>query len=154
MADCPPLPTAPPPLQISTAPGEVIKPDAFKRISDEGMPVHGRPYQKGNLYVRFVVDFPEQLTPEQQTAIRAVLPGGDAANGAMEEDDVEEVRMRCLGMCCLFMCCCAACLCAAVLPVYVLLCCLVMCCSGAANPCCYSPPAETLFTAGCSLLAV
>lgn len=81
-------------LQIATAPGEVIKPDAFKRVPDEGMPVHGRPYAKGNLYVRFVVDFPDSLPPEQQAGIRAALPAGPAGGGAMmETEDFEEVRL-------------------------------------------------------------
>lgn len=29
------------------------------------MPIHGRPYAKGNLYVRFNVEFPDTVTPEQ-----------------------------------------------------------------------------------------
>lgn len=43
--------------------GEVIKPDTFKCITDEGMPIHGRPFQKGNMYVHFVVVFPERIDP-------------------------------------------------------------------------------------------
>jgi DnaJ-class molecular chaperone len=39
-------------------PGEVIKPDTFKCIKDEGMPMHGRPFQKGNLYIHFRVGAP------------------------------------------------------------------------------------------------
>lgn len=41
--------------------GKVIKPDSFYCIQDEGMPVHGRPFQKGNIYVHFTVEFPESL---------------------------------------------------------------------------------------------
>ncbi len=43
----------------------MIKPGTFKCIHDEGMPIHGRPYAKGNLYVRFNVEFPDTITPAQ-----------------------------------------------------------------------------------------
>lgn len=52
-------------LTVSTTPGEVIKPDTFKRINDEGMPIHGRPFMKGNLYVHFTVEFPDRLDAAQ-----------------------------------------------------------------------------------------
>ena len=45
--------------------GKVIKPDTFMNIKDEGMPVHGRPYMKGNLYVHFVVEFPATMDASQ-----------------------------------------------------------------------------------------
>lgn len=50
---------------MTTQPGEVIKPDTFKSISEEGMPIQGKPYEKGNLYVRFEVLFPDSLTTGQ-----------------------------------------------------------------------------------------
>ena len=53
--------------------GEVVKPGAWKSVADEGMPVHGRPYEKGNLYIHFNVKFPDALT--QQQVPSAVLPG-------------------------------------------------------------------------------
>lgn len=52
-------------MTVSSTPGEVIKPDTFKSLPDEGMPIHGRPYQKGNLYVHFVVEFPEFMDAAQ-----------------------------------------------------------------------------------------
>ncbi len=33
--------------QVSEPPGKVIKPNSWKSIQDEGMPVHGRPYREG-----------------------------------------------------------------------------------------------------------
>jgi DnaJ family protein A protein 2 len=42
-------------LHIKTKAGEVIKPNSFMVVTGEGMPVHGRPFVKGNLYVRFEV---------------------------------------------------------------------------------------------------
>ncbi|GLC33245.1 hypothetical protein PLESTB_000355200 [Pleodorina starrii] len=80
-------------LRVVIPQGEVIKPNSFKCLHDEGMPFHGRPYQKGNMYVRFNVEFPETLTEAQAKAIRAALPvPGAAANGTMDVDDVEDVH--------------------------------------------------------------
>ncbi|GIL76075.1 hypothetical protein Vretimale_5701 [Volvox reticuliferus] len=82
-------------LRVTIPQGEVIKPNSFKRLHDEGMPFQGRPYQKGNLYVRFNVEFPESLTEAQAQAIRAALPIPAAAangTGAMDVDDVEDVH--------------------------------------------------------------
>lgn len=42
-------------LHIKTNEGQVIKPNSFMVVQSEGMPVHGRPFVKGNLYVRFEV---------------------------------------------------------------------------------------------------
>ena len=42
-------------LHVVSPPGEIIKPNDWKCIQDEGMPVHQRPFEKGNLYVHFKV---------------------------------------------------------------------------------------------------
>lgn len=42
-------------LHIKTKEGQVIKPNSFLSVAEEGMPVHGRPFVKGNLYIRFEV---------------------------------------------------------------------------------------------------
>jgi DnaJ family protein A protein 2 len=42
-------------IRITSAPGEVIKPNSFKVVPEEGMPVHTRPFIKGNLYIKFEV---------------------------------------------------------------------------------------------------
>jgi len=75
--------------------GEVIKPDAWMCVADEGMPVHGRPYEKGNLYIRFAVHFPDRLDQGTVDKLRKDLPpdpAGPAANGRMETEDVEQAR--------------------------------------------------------------
>lgn len=85
-------------LEISSN-GNIIKPDAWMSIKGEGMPVQGRPFDKGNLYIHFTVDFPDKITDEQAAALRATF--GSSANGVpngngvtpMNEDDVEEVSM-------------------------------------------------------------
>lgn len=60
-------------LLIKSNPGEVIKPDQSKGISDEGMPMHPRPFMKGTLYVHFTVDFPDSLIPKHVKELEAML---------------------------------------------------------------------------------
>lgn len=47
-------------LLVSILPGEVIKPGETKCITNEGMPMHKRPFDKGHLFVTFEVIFPPQ----------------------------------------------------------------------------------------------
>lgn len=77
--------------------GEVIKPDSWRCVNDEGMPVHGRPYEKGNLYIHFTVKFPDELDAGTMDALRKLLPPGAASaslNGRMETEDIEQARAR------------------------------------------------------------
>ena len=76
-------------MQIAEPPGKVIKPNSWKSIQDEGMPVHGRPYEKGNLYIHFKVVFPDELSQDQVGALRSILPGPKPSaplNGSMDVD--------------------------------------------------------------------
>ena len=45
-------------IQITSTPGKVIKPGDTILLKGEGMPIYKRPEQKGDLYVRFDVEFP------------------------------------------------------------------------------------------------
>ena len=74
-----------------TLPGEVIKPDSWKCINEEGMPVHGRPFEKGNLYIRFSVKFPESLSSEEVQQLKQVLPIPSQSQAPMSEDEPEQV---------------------------------------------------------------
>lgn len=80
-------------LKIGSAAGQVIKPDSWKCIQDEGMPEHGRPFEHGNLYIQFHVKFPETISSQQVETLQKVLgaPPSSVQNGAMETDHVEEV---------------------------------------------------------------
>ncbi|KAI3853865.1 hypothetical protein MKX03_001193 [Papaver bracteatum] len=82
-------------LLIKTNPGEVIKPDSFKAINDEGMPMYERPFMKGNLYVKFTVDFPESLTAEQCKAFEGVIPARKSSQlKDTEIDECEETTLH------------------------------------------------------------
>lgn len=72
---------------IKSKPGEVIKAEASDRrpfvkvVTGEGMPSHGNPFVKGNLYVLFTVEFPDDgdLNDDQVEVLRKVLPGAAMA---------------------------------------------------------------------------
>ncbi|RZS19755.1 hypothetical protein BHM03_00052225 [Ensete ventricosum] len=82
-------------LLIKSNPGEVVKPDQFKAINDEGMPMYQRPFMRGKLYIHFTVDFPDSLTPDQCKALEAVLPPRQTSQmTAMELDECEETTLN------------------------------------------------------------
>jgi len=75
-------------LAVKSNPGEVIKPNEFKAIHNEGMPHHGNPFVKGQLVILFKIEFPESgtLTSSQIASLKKTLPAGDAA---MVPEDAE-----------------------------------------------------------------
>ncbi|GMN60170.1 hypothetical protein TIFTF001_029254 [Ficus carica] len=82
-------------LLIKSNPGELVKPDSFKAINDEGMPMYQRPFMKGKLYIHFTVDFPDSLSPEQVKALEAVLPPKPLSQMSdMELDECEETTLH------------------------------------------------------------
>lgn len=82
-------------LEINSA-GTVIKPDAWMSVRGEGMPIHGRPFEKGNLYVHFTVDFPDEVSAETAGLLRAALgePAASTSNGDVPMEDLEEVSLN------------------------------------------------------------
>lgn len=86
-------------LLIKSDPGEVVKPDQFKAINDEGMPVYQRAFMKGKLYIHFTVDFPDSLDPDQIKALQAVLPPRPSMQlSDMELDECEETTLHDVNM--------------------------------------------------------
>ncbi|GLT77725.1 hypothetical protein SLA2020_492860 [Shorea laevis] len=86
-------------LLIKANPGEVVKPDSFKAINDEGMPVYQRPFMKGKLYIHFTVDFPDSLSPNEVKALEAVLPPKPTSELTdMELDECEETTLHDVNM--------------------------------------------------------
>eukprot|EP00210_Caulerpa_lentillifera_P002963 g2829.t1 len=83
-------------LHIQSKPGEVIKPGQVKCLEDEGLPVHGQPHLKGNLYIQFEVLYPDGLSPQQQEALKHVLKGPltrqDIHEEVMDEHLIERTR--------------------------------------------------------------
>ncbi|KAI8810068.1 hypothetical protein BJ742DRAFT_867995 [Cladochytrium replicatum] len=67
-------------LLVSILPGEVIKPGEIKCITGEGMPAYKRPYDRGNLFVRFEIIFPPPNwgPSEKVTELEKILPARPA----------------------------------------------------------------------------
>ncbi|CAN1251798.1 Chaperone protein dnaJ 2 [Linum perenne] len=78
-------------LLIKSLPGEVVKPDSFKAINDEGMPMYQKPFLKGKLYLHFTeceettmhdVNIEEEMRRKQHQARQEAydeddeMPGG------------------------------------------------------------------------------
>ncbi|KAL3530300.1 hypothetical protein ACH5RR_009622 [Cinchona calisaya] len=82
-------------LLIKSKPGEVIKPDQFKAIDDEGMPMYQKSFMRGKLYIHFTVEFPSSLSPEQVKALEGVLPPRSQSQLTdMELDECEETTLH------------------------------------------------------------
>lgn len=82
-------------ILIRSKPGEVIRPQTqsqpfVKVLRNEGMPSQGNPFVRGDLYVLFVVRFPEdnEFDHDAIKTLREVLPDADTE----EEYDAEEVE--------------------------------------------------------------
>jgi len=85
-------------IVVKSRPGEVIKPETngsapfVKIVSGEGMPSHGNPFVKGNLYVLFRVEFPvdNELSSDVINILKGALP-----NPCMECDYDDETAEIC-----------------------------------------------------------
>ncbi|GFY92699.1 DNAJ homologue 3 [Actinidia rufa] len=84
-------------LLIKSNPGEIIKPDQYKAINDEGMPHHQRPFMKGRLVIHFNVEFPDAgvLSPDKCRALEEILPPRAGKKPSdMEVDECEETTLH------------------------------------------------------------
>lgn len=87
-------------IVIKSKPGEVIKPEGIagkpfmKIVKDEGMPSRGNPFVCGNLYVLFMVQFPEEgeLSPDTVAILKATLPN-PSMNLDYAEDEAQVVNL-------------------------------------------------------------
>merc|ERR1719183_920707 len=64
--------------------GEIVRPDDWVCIPDEGMPLHDRPFEKGNLYIHYQVKFPAALGADEREALGKLLSLGKQADVDME----------------------------------------------------------------------
>jgi len=88
-------------IAIKSKPGEVIKPEQtssapfVKIVPNEGMPSHGNPFVKGNLYVLFRVEFPAdgELSAKAVKELRKVLPN-PAMDVSYDEEEVEVCHLE------------------------------------------------------------
>jgi len=78
-------------LLVKSEKGDVITPGEVKVISSEGMPKHKSPFEKGNLYIHFNVEFPKPgaLKEQQLQQLEKILPPRKTPPKPTE--DMEEV---------------------------------------------------------------
>jgi DnaJ family protein A protein 2 len=82
-------------LSVKTEPGVVLKQDEVKAVKGEGMPSERSQFERGNLFIRFEVEFPKsgELSENTLKLLRKILPQGEHKM----EDDVppnsEEVHL-------------------------------------------------------------
>ena len=81
-------------LLLQTDKADVITPGELRVIAHEGMPIHKRPDEKGNLYIKFSVEFPKPgfLKDKQLQELEKLLGGRPAAPKLPNE--VEKVRLE------------------------------------------------------------
>ena len=79
-------------LFIHNIPGEVIKHGDLKVVKHEGMPMHKNPFERGDLYIKFNIEFPinHTLTEECMAQLENLLPGRAAF---VKPDDGEDVDL-------------------------------------------------------------
>ncbi|XP_029008749.1 dnaJ homolog subfamily A member 4 [Betta splendens] len=79
-------------LIITSHPGEVIKNGDLKCVQNEGMPLYRDPYEKGQLLIQFMVEFPERhwLPEHLMYQLERLLPPRD---DVMITDEMEEVEL-------------------------------------------------------------
>jgi len=83
------------PLLIKSQSGEVIKPDQYKAVDDEGMPIYQRSFMRGKLYIHFNVEFPESFSPDQVSTLEKILPPRTKSQLTdMEVDECEETTLH------------------------------------------------------------
>lgn len=61
-------------IVITVLPGEVTKHLEIKSILNEGMPMYKNPFEKGQLIIQFIVNFPKRIPPEVIPALENCLP--------------------------------------------------------------------------------
>ena len=60
-------------VRVTTAPGEVVKPNTLMTLKGLGLPFHNKIWEFGNMYVLFRVEFPKTLKDKQVKEIAKVL---------------------------------------------------------------------------------
>merc|ERR1719401_1488354 len=64
----------------------------MKAVKDEGMPTYKNPFVHGNLFLLLTIEFPDTISPENQTAMKALLPGPLNVPKLKEDDQSVEVH--------------------------------------------------------------
>ncbi|POI33600.1 hypothetical protein CIB84_002650 [Bambusicola thoracicus] len=82
-------------IVVKYPPGKVIEPGCVRVVRGEGMPQYRNPFEKGDLYIKFDVQFPENnwISPEKLSELEDLLPARPEfpnVIGDAEEVDLQE----------------------------------------------------------------
>jgi len=64
----------------------------MKAVKDEGMPTYKNPFVHGNLFLLLTIEFPDGLSPDNQSAIRKLLPPPRNVPKWKEDDQSVEIH--------------------------------------------------------------
>merc|ERR1712046_396954 len=78
-------------LLVKSRPGEIVANNSLKMLEGEGFPHRGDEYERGSLFINFMIDFPDNgaLTPTQQREIRTILTGRPTPTLCDRTEDTE-----------------------------------------------------------------
>jgi len=80
-------------LVVVSEPNSVLKPDEIKLLPGEGMPHHKQPFEKGQLYIKFNIEFPKpEEIGSRKEQLLTVLPRPPTVPRPVEEHEVVVVQ--------------------------------------------------------------
>uniref|UniRef100_A0A8C7IPL2 DnaJ heat shock protein family (Hsp40) member A2a n=1 Tax=Oncorhynchus kisutch TaxID=8019 RepID=A0A8C7IPL2_ONCKI len=81
-------------IVVKYAAGKVIEPGSVRVVRGEGMPQYRNPFEKGDLYIKFDVQFPENnwISPDKLNELEDLLP--TRAEAPIVSGDAEEVDLQ------------------------------------------------------------
>jgi len=82
-------------LIVSSLQGDIIKNEDIKMIRNEGMPMKRNPFEKGNLYIKFSINFPDKnwASKTDLKKLETLLPKRSIPKATVQ-DDSEEVHIE------------------------------------------------------------
>jgi len=78
-------------IKVQSAPGQTYPHQCFKAIQDEGFPTHSNPFVRGNLYVEFMVEWPDKVDTKFKNQLLKILPGPKPGSNHCEVKDGAEI---------------------------------------------------------------
>jgi len=73
--------------------GDIIKPGEERTIKNEGMPQYKNPFERGNLHLKFDVEFPDELPPDIVIQLTRLLPPRQKKAELPKDAVVDEVTL-------------------------------------------------------------
>lgn len=79
-------------IRIKGEPGQIIKPNSMMTCEGLGMPFHKTPYKQGNLFITFIVKFPDTVNDGQISKIEGILTS--QKKSASDKAELEECQNK------------------------------------------------------------